>query len=223
MNGYYDFDCGFANKAGRIGNQFGQVAYAPDGKLEFRANGASGKVVERRTGHPFGYELHCEAAIKEAFFSSDSSKLAIADSHAVTLVAAESGLPICDPIHGDAIIRTLRISQDASRILILREQGVVTLWDKQLGRHLDHKKTELGRLCQTETIQDITLSPSGEFVVAKCIGNPVAFVFSALDGRLIVQTDPQYGVPARVQFSGDGRRFLVGSSDSRARVWSLDS
>ncbi len=100
---------------------------------------------------------------------------------------------------------------------------MVTLWDKQLGRHLDQKETELGKLCHTETIQDIALSPSGEFVVAKCIGNPISFVFSALDGRLIVQTDPQYGVPAPIQFSGDGRRFLVGNSDSRARVWSLDS
>jgi len=219
----YDFDCGFANKAGRVGNQFRQVAYTSDGQLEFRVNGNIGKVHERRTGHPFGYELQCKSEIKEAFFSSDSSKLAFADSHTVTLVASESGLPICDPIHDDGIIRSMRISQDASRILILREQGVVTLWDKQLGRHLDQKETELGKLCHTETIQDIALSPSGEFVVARCLGNPGVLVFNAVDGRLIVQTDPQYGVPAPIQFSGDGRRFLVGSSDSRARVWSFDS
>lgn len=218
----YDFDCGFANNAGRAGNQFRQVSYSPDGKYEFRAKSHSGQIRIRDTGEKIGNELPFDSAVKEAAFSTDGCKLAIADSHAVTLFASGSGLQIREPIRGDSLIRTIRISRDASRILILRESGRVGLWDAQLGTYLDNGESDLSRLCPAEEIQDIELSPNGKFLVVRR-GGPNNMVFRVDDGRLVGKTDPQSGVAAATKFSADGQRFIVCNSDTRARVWNVDS
>ena len=219
----YDFNCGFANNACRSGNQFRQVSYSPDGKLEFLANANNGRVRIRGTSEFIGKELHVESAIKDAVFSADGSKLVVSGSHTLTLFATESGLPICQSIQDPSMIRITKVNRDASRVLILREQGTLTLWDTQLDRHLDYKETAMGRHCQSETIHDLALSPTGEFVVVRFRENASSMIFRSADGKFMGQTDPQFGVAAPTQFSADGRRFLVCNSDTRARAWSLES
>ena len=48
-------------------------------------------------------------------------------------------------------------------------------------------------------------------------------MFRVADGKNLFQTDLQVGVAAPITFSDDDRRFIVANTDTRARVWDLDS
>jgi serine/threonine protein kinase/WD40 repeat protein len=231
----YDFGCGCAHNAGWMARDDYRYLLSPHGEHEFRAFQEEGRVHDRVSGNPIGVKIRLTKPIAHAVFSADGQRLIVADSKSCGVYAAADGKAVGDLYSEEAPIAKISVTKDGRTLLILRAENACQVWDTDSGRLIlsngahsaekepIEKPSDFMLSCNLGEIEDIAISPNGDYVLQRIAKEDRTTVFRVNDGQRVFETDFQMGVSAPISFSNDGQRFIVANSDSRARVWDLAS
>jgi WD40 repeat protein len=202
-------------------------------RLQFGAGGtrllsvaADARLWKVPTGEAIGPSLSNERAAKDAVFSADGKRVAVAsDDGMVRVWDAASGAPVGEPLKHRASVNRVRFGRGDELLLTVSGEedapGEVRIWDmatfKQIGVVLPHAALP----------EAASFSPKGDLVVT----SPEDGILQLSDPQSGKAVGPRLKHPAKVvtaQFSNDGRRLLmmsIGEFDfsGRGHLWDVAS
>lgn len=204
-----------------------RTAFSGNGAVKFWAEGSRGSIYRRSDSSKIGKEILHPRPIRGAIFSRNGERLLIADDEEIVVRDVETGKTLGPPITQMAPWRIIHFSDDGERLLTVGADDIVMVWDTLTGDCvLDGSRPPIGTGGHDDSIKIdskgvASLSPDGRTIACWIPEKYVVAAYRVDDRKLLLTTDQHRGWPVRIRFSRDSRRFIFGSSDTRARVWDV--
>jgi WD40 repeat protein len=192
-----------------------RASFSPDGRLAVSAGADGTARILNVARHAELHVLRHDLGVNDAEFSPDG-KLVVTASDDSTARTWRADGTLLHVLHHDGPVLRAIFSPDGARVATTSADHSVRIWRAKDGRLLH---TLVGH---ADAVLDVAFSPNGRFLgSAGDSGDMTARIWSA-DGEE-VRVLHHGGPVLRVSFSPDSSLVLTASSDSMARLWSVDT
>ena len=127
-------------------------------------------------------------------------------------------------------LRPAQLSRDGTRIVCLDDEKTLSVWDLMSGRrifgpsrHPDPGPLVFGEPSQIGWVTEAVLSPDGRRLAVGIDTTGTLTVWDVETGKLVHHNRRFRGFFRKLQFSDDGRRIFVFTSDGMARMFDADT
>ena len=128
------------------------------------------------------------------------------------------------------LLRPDHLSRDGTRIVCLDDEKTLSVWDLTAGRrvfgparHPDPGPQVFEQPSRAGWVSDAALSPDGRRLAVGIESTGTLTVWDVDTGEIVHHNRRFRGYLRKVQFSDDGRRVLLASSDGQARMYDADT
>jgi WD40 repeat protein/serine/threonine protein kinase len=128
------------------------------------------------------------------------------------------------------LLRPVQLSRDGTRIVCLDDEKTVSVWDLTAGRrvfgparHPDPGPRIFEQPSQAGWVSEAALSADGRRLAVAIETTGTLTVWDVETGEIVHHNRRFRGYIRKVQFSDDGRRILLSSSDGMARMYDADT
>ena len=128
------------------------------------------------------------------------------------------------------LLRPDHLSRDGTRIVCLDDEKTLSVWDLTAGRrvfgparHPDPGPQVFEQPSRAGWVSDAALSPDGRRLAVGIESTGTLTVWDVNTGAIVHHNRRFRGYLRKVQFSDDGRRVLLASSDGQARMYDADT
>ncbi len=128
------------------------------------------------------------------------------------------------------MLRPVNLSRDGTRIVCLDDEKTLSVWDLTAGRrvfgparHPDPGPRIFEQPSRAGWVSDASLSPDGRRLAVAIESTGTLTVWDVDTGAIVHHNRRFRGYLRKVQFSDDGRRVLLASSDGKARMYDADT
>jgi eukaryotic-like serine/threonine-protein kinase len=128
------------------------------------------------------------------------------------------------------LIRPVQLSRDGTRIVCLDDEKTLSVWDLTTGRrvfgparHPDPGPQVFEQPSQAGWVTEAALSADGRRLAVAIETTGTLTVWNVETGQIVHHNRRFRGYVRKVQFSDDGRRILLSSSDGMARMYDAES
>jgi WD40 repeat protein len=232
----YLYDCGAAHHLTRIPAPGGGIwAVSPDGKRIVHCGDGIGAAVVVREPHAQNtIALNHDEKVTVAEFCPNGGRIVTCGERFVQVWNTKDGSVAGGPWQLDKPVRGAWLSNDGSRLGIVDEDRVASVWDVSRGERIlgpiqvldapaDAARFIGGMSESTDWSGEIragALDPRGERLVL--VARRFARVFN-LDTKNEVAITIHAGFFSSANFSPDGKRIVFAASDRTVRVWNAET
>ena len=239
----YQYDCGRANVfTVAMKDRSALRSYSPDGQrwVEWTKEGkawcGSGPNVPPQ---PIAHA----GPVTAARFCDDGSRLVVAGGRAIRAWHSDSLTPAGPPVvaaipfapqlntaAAQGRLRPVQLSRDGTRIVCPDDEKTLSVWDLTTGlrvfgpsRHPDPGPLVFGEPSQIGWVTEAVLSPDGRRLAVGIDTTGTLTVWDVETGKLVHHNRRFRGFFRKLQFSDDGQRIFVFTSDGMARMFDADT
>jgi WD40 repeat protein len=228
----YHGDCGRANFLIFTPAEGTQQTFSPDGKLQVKWR-KEGEVQFTREPGAAARPIPHQGIATMVRFCDDGSRFVVAGGGAVRAWDAATGepagpaLPVTYP--ADLNLTTFHMSRDGTRLVTWDDEKTLSVWDVVTGqrvfgpgRHPNPGPVIFQSPQKDGWVSAAAVSPDGRRLAVGIESSGTLSLWDADTGRMLHHHRHFRGY-LHVAFSSDGRRVLVTSSDSIARVYDAET
>lgn len=232
----YDFACGSSSMIEWIARADHRARLSADASIELRVSGRKAYFFDRKQNREMGNAFEHSANIDYVLLPDTlrpGSSFVVSDTRECVVRHFPSCEPVGVPIKHNAPIQRLRLSSDGKRLLVWRKGRFGEVWDTdkmvvllgppETSDDSDEPKNDYAADCRSKVMRDFDLSLDGSYVTVRFDSPHVSYVYRVENGSRVLTTDIQDGVPVPSAFASGARKFMVANSDTRARVWDVDT
>jgi len=196
--------------------------FSSDGKrLVTTSLGAGRHVWDWREGRSMGELLQQIPSLGYHEFSPDCGLVAAASQDGtMRILDIGSGKPVSAPIKHGRTINDTRFSPDGHRIATASEDGAVRIWDVSTGQAL-LEPIQLSNHEASNVRVTLRFSPDGQRLLTEA-GRGVK-IWDSQTGKLLVGPCGPDSSRSCVEFSPNGQKVAVGSSDGTVNIWDSET
>jgi len=236
----YQFDCGRANRLSFVSEDRSTLrSYSPDGRrrVEWTEDGKARYGTEPDVPSRPIPQL---GPVDAARFCDDGSRLVVAGGGFVQAWHADSFTPAGPavaatpawPMHPPTLerVRQVQLSRDGTRVVCSDGEKSLSVWDLTSGRrvfgptsHPNPGPLVFGEPSQVGWVSDAALSPDGRRLAVGIESTGTLTFWDVETGKVLHHNRRFRGYIRQLQFSDDGRRVLVFTSDCLARMIDADT
>ncbi len=165
-----------------------------------------------------------DEAVQHSSLAYKGSRLAIGDRTNCRVIDVTNGTCIGEFNGSRANLVRIQLSVDGQRLMTWRAGELPSVWDvdehrQLLGNGSDWATCDYAIQSNGKELREVSMSSDGKQLIQRVQELPTTQVYRVDGGALVTQTDVQFGVASPNALSAHTSRFLVGNSDTRARVW----